>query len=351
MVLGPPMITNRMLKLRNIFILLAILLGAGVAHAQTIGGTDPVQYIVAPEAPGPHAPVTITVQGVGTFLGNANVTWNLNGAAQSGVGMDTFSFTTGGIGSQSIVRVTIDSATQGVISHTFTFNPSSVNLVWEADTSVPPLYQGKALYSAGSALRVIAFPTVVVGGTRVAAESLSYQWSVNDTPVPSASGTGKSTLSYTGDQLKTSEDIAVDVYLGTTKVGHGEVIIPAAPPALVLYNKDPLRGVLWEQALPQRIALNQNEFTVVAEPYFFSNAGFRANTLSFNWVLNGSPVSGPTSDQGILTLRQTGTTKGQATLSVSLQDQDSSRLMQNAQTALTLLFGQTESGIASFFGL
>ncbi len=340
-----------MLKLRNIFIVLS-LLGAAVAHAQTAPGTDPVQYIVAPETPGPNEPVQITVQGVGSFLGDAAITWTINGkVVQSGTGLSTISFTTGALGTQSVVRLSISSATQGSIVHTFVFTPSVTNMLWEADTSVPPLFAGKALYSAGSALRIIALPTIIIAGKKVAPESLSYQWSVNDNPVPAASGTGKNTLSYTGDQLQDGESVAVDVYFGSLKVGRGTIAIPVSNTQIVLYAKDPLRGVVYDQAVPQNIALNGKEITLQAQPYFFANSSIKNNTVAWSWTLNDAPVTGPSSDKGLLTLRQTGTGQGSATLGVALQNQDSSMLIQSAKATLQLVFGQSSGGVSSFFGL
>jgi hypothetical protein len=337
-------------KLFKIF-LIACLAWPACAAAQSTG-VDPVQYIVAPETPGPNAPVTITVQGVGSFLGDATITWSAGGrAAQSGVGLTTFSFTTGGLGTQTVVRVSIDSSSQGLIQHSFTFVPSTVDLVWEADTSVPPLYRGHALYSPGSPLRVVAFPTVIVGGKKVSAASLSYQWTVNDNPVPDASGTGKYTLNYTGDQLQTGEDVAADVYAGSLKVGHSEVVVPASSPLLLLYYKDPLRGVVWDETLPSRIALNGQELTVKAQPYFFANQSLSGSGVTWAWALNGQPAIGPTSNQGVLTLRQSGQGPGSADLSVELQNQDPSQLVQSAKALLGIVFGQATNSFASFFGL
>ncbi|MEK7108951.1 MAG: hypothetical protein AAB919_00750 [Patescibacteria group bacterium] len=338
-------------RLRNILIC-AALVAPALAYAQSAPGQDPVQYIVAPETPGPNEPVQITVQGVGTFLGDATITWGVNGKiVKSGTGLSTVSFTTGELGTQTTVRLTISSATQGIITHTFVFTPSVINLLWESDTSVPPLFAGKALYSAGSPLRIIAFPTVIIAGKKVAAESLSYRWSVNDNPVPSASGTGKNILSYTGDQLQDGEQVAVDVYFGSRKVGRGEITIPQSEPQVVLYHKDALRGVVWDRAVPQGIALNGKEITLQAQPYYFSNTSIKNDAVTWEWTLNDEPVTGPSSDKGLLTLRQTGTGTGQATLGVSLQNQDSSQLIQSAKAVLQIVFGQAQSGFASFFGL
>lgn len=320
------------------------------AYAQTTG-VDPVQYVVSPQVPGPNTQVTIEAQGVGSFIGDAKITWQVGGAtALSGVGARDFTFTTGVLGSQTRVSVTINSPTQGTFTHEFIFTPSTVNLVWEADTTVPPFYQGKALYSAGSMLKVVAFPTVIQNGTHVSAASLSYQWSVNDTPLTAQSGLGQNVLTFQGDQLQAQEDVVVGVYLGANEVGYSEIVIPAAQPQVVFYDSDPLRGVLWDDALPSALSLTGSELTVAAVPYFFSNQSARAGMLAYNWTLNGQDTTGPSAAQGLLTLRQTGSGTGAAQLGVSVQNNNTDKLVQAATAALTLVFGQTSTG-GSLFGL
>ena len=237
-----------------VFLLSALgFLLAFYAHAEQV---EPLQFIAAPETPGPREQVMIEAQGIGNFLGNADIIWSVDGkAVKRGMGERTFIFTTGALGERTSVRVTIDSETQGFFSRTFTFTPSLVNLVWEADTTVPPLYRGKALYSAGSPLKVVAFPTVYSGSSRVAPSALSYQWERGGESVPEASGLGRYGFSFSGDQLKNAETVGVDVYYGNTKAARGEITISAAEPQVLFYERDPLRGILYEKALPAAISL------------------------------------------------------------------------------------------------
>jgi hypothetical protein len=325
-----------------------------LALAQSLSSAvpDPVQFLIAPETPGPNQLVEIEAQGVGTFLGDATVTWKLNNKTmQTGVGSRIFSFTTGALGQPSVVDVTIDSAVQGIISREFTFLPSAVNLIWEADTTVPPFYRGKALYSAGSDVKVVAFPTVILSGGRVPASQLSFQWTENGTAVPDQSGTGQTVFQATGSQFQTGENISVDVYLGATRVGTASITIPASDPQLVLYVDDPLRGVLYDSALQNGVVLSVPEFTVDAVPYFFSNASKNAGLLQYAWTINGADTTGPDSQNGILTLRQTGSSAGLAALGVSLQNTDPNSLVQNAATQLQIAFGSSGTNILSALGL
>ncbi|MBP7770509.1 MAG: hypothetical protein KA066_01195 [Candidatus Pacebacteria bacterium] len=335
-------------KLRNTLLIMSLLAGY-TAQAQFL--PEPVQYIVTPEVPGPNQTVTIEAQGIGAFLGDATISWQKDGTtAQSGTGLRTYTFVTGGVGSVTRVRVDIRSPGNGSFSEEFVFRPSTVSLVWESDTSAPPLFGGKSLYTGGSPLKVVAFPTVVINGARVAPQSLSFQWTRQELALPAQSGLGRNILTLEGDQLQAQENIGVSVYFGTSLVAQGGITIPASAPQILLYERDALRGVLYDSALPRGISLTNKEITVVAEPYYFSNPSLKAGVLQYDWMLNEDEIVGPDSARGILTLRQTGNGEGGASLSVALQNNATNELVQSAQTVLTILFGGQSSG-GSLFGL
>lgn len=323
------------------------------ADAQSVLGASPVDFVVTPDAPAPGTSVTIQVRGVGDFLGESNITWRLNGGvAKSGIGERSFTFTTGGLGVKSTVSVTVESRAEGTITRTFTFNPAIVNMLWEADTSIPPWFKGKALYTAGSNIRVLALPQVVEGGKTVAASNLTFKWSRNGTPLTSQSGRGFVQVNFAGDQLKTEEAVSVDVYSGTTLVGKGSIVIPASNAQALLYERDPLRGMLYDQAVRGSYSLSKDEITLQVQPFFFSNASTKDGSITYDWTLNNQTITGPDSARGILTLRQSGAGVGSAAVGVELQNTDENKLFQSAQTAVKMLFGGvSQTGINSFFGL
>lgn len=335
-------------KLRNVAL---VLLGALPALALAQAIPDPVMYAVAPEAPGPNQQVLIEANGVGNLLGNAQVTWRNNGTVVAqGTGLSQYRFTTGALGSRTIITVAINSA-QGTYTHSFSFSPSLINLVWEADTTVPNFYRGKALYSAGSPLKVVAFPVVYSGTSRIAAGALSYQWSRNGELDQDASGLGKYTYSFMGNQLQNAEDVSVDAYYGAAKVAHAEVNIPAVRPQLVLYQRDALRGLLLDTAFPPTVSLLGKELTLQAVPYYFSRPDSENGQLTYSWTLGGQDATGPDAQNGILTLRQTGSGQGSAQLAATLQDYNPDAFVQNASVALNLLFGAPASAFSGLFGI
>jgi len=324
-----------------------------LSYAQGLGSQpDPIQFTIAPETPGPNQQVYLTVDGVGTFLGNSTITWQQDGkTVTSGVGVRSFMFTTGGVGSATRIRVTIDSAIQGTIVREFVFSPSVVNLVWEADTTTPMFYPGKPLYTAGSKVKVVAFPTVLLQGKRVPDSSISFQWKQSDALVPEQSGLGKNTFTIYGDQLRNAEAVSVELYIGGTKVGAEDIIIPASEPQVLLYARDPLRGLLLDQALLGNVTLLGKEITLKAEPFFFSKISKNRGTLGYEWTLNNEEATGPDSARGLLTLRQTGAGSGFASVAVSLQNTDPERFIQSAQTTMNMTFGESVSLISNLFGL
>ncbi len=319
-------------------ILLTIALFGSGAHAAYAQAVDPLRFVTTPEVPQPGQQVTIEAQGIGDFLGDATLTWQQDGkTVLTGLGQRKISFAVGSLGTVTRIHVLIQSPTHGTIERDFTLVPSVVHLLWEADTSVPPFYRGKALYSAGSRFTVIAIPQIVSGGATITFNNLSFQWKLNGDPAVDQSGKGRSSASFEGSQLRASETVSVDVYLGATLVGRSGVTIPAVNPELALYIQDPLRGALYDQAMPSTISLLNTEVTLKAEPYYFASESIANGSASFDWTLNGAATAGPDSAQGLLTLRQTGSTGGEGRLGVELQNTDPTKFVQDCQYCLANL--------------
>lgn len=339
-----------MQKLRNISFFVAVLFCFAVsAHAQSATGQlQTVNFTVSPEVPGPTEAVVITAQGVGGFLGDAMITWQRDGKTiLSGVGERSLSFTTGGTGVSTKIHVTIHSSSQGDFSKDFVFVPSNVHLVWEAHTSVPPLYRGKALYSVGSQIKLIALAQVASNGSFIAPSRLSYQWQVGDEPVVSASGVGRSTFTYYGNQLKQNEQVSLGVFYGGIQVGSASVTIPAVNPGILFYVKDPLRGLLLDQALPPTISLSGKELTLYAQPFSFATQSL-GKTITYTWMLNGQEITNTSGNNGILTLRQSGSGQGESVVSLELQNTDTYKFLQTAEAQLRIVFGLQTSSTGAF---
>lgn len=169
---------------------------------------------------------------------------------------------------------------------------NTIDLLWEADTSTPVWYEGKALASPDSSVRVVALPFFQAkNGTRLASEQLTFDWRKDGRPLPSVSGVGRSSLTYTAGGVGTAANIEVTItYPAESLALRQSVLIPVVAPEVRLYEAEPLWGPLTNLVLPTNLQVAKPEIAVTATPFFFSNDAVRQNNLTYRWRLNGQPI-------------------------------------------------------------
>ena len=326
---------------RTVSFVLTLLLLFGAALPSGAQGVplDPIRVRVTPEVPGPRAAVRIELQDATASLRDAVITWYVDGKATlSGPAQRSFSFTTGALGESTRITVRIETGS-GTIERELVFRPGIVRLVFEADTYVPPFYRGKALLSPGAAVRVFAFTDIRdAAGNRIADKNLIFEWERAGTKFADRSGLGVSSFSFTGNQLAAGEEIDVNVLTKDgTRAGRGTLFVPTVDPVIRFYERNPLQGIVYERSLAGGATFASDEFTVVAEPYFFSGTSRAAAALSYEWRLDGNPIA-EDNISGVLTFRNERGEAGEALVTVSVQNKVRSRLLQAAEAKLPLLF-------------
>ncbi len=333
--------------MRQIFITLftfgLLLAPAGSGDAQIPGfggGLDPLTVTVSPEFPGPFEGVNLRLQSFSADLNRSDVTWLLNGRVLvRGAGITEASFETGALGSVSTVDISVSASSGGTFSKRIVIRPTDIDLVFEAGTYVPPLYKGKALPSSDSSVTVLAIPHFITSsGSALNPQSLIYTWRKDGRVLGSLSGRGKSSLKTTGPKLFGASIIEVTAEsTDGTLVGRERIGISAVQPFMALYEQDPLRGMRFERALGGTFALENEEVTILAEPFFFGTSERTSPALTYSWQLDGSTLENPGVDESSLTLRQVTAGEGEASLSLSVRNV--AHILQGAQTALRIKFG------------
>lgn len=325
-------------------LLVATLLVAHTVAAQTLEslGTDTnaLSVTTIPLRPGPSETVTVEIESYATDLDRAFVSWFLNDTLmQEGIGKKRFVFKTGKAGTLSSILIAVKTTEGATIQQTLNIRPGVVNLVWEAVSYTPPFYKGKALYPYQGTVKVVALPNIVSeGGGALSPKNLVYNWSVNDSPAPQASGYGKSVMYFTGGIPARPVEVSVEVSsLDKTYIAAGQTAFAPQSPELLFYEDSPLHGTLYNKALAGAVTLANEEMKLAAMPYFVG-ARERASTgLSYEWRLNNTLV-GAGADKESLTFREE---KGAAgTALVSLRVTHPSKIFQFAEAALTLYFGR-----------
>lgn len=181
--------------------------------------------------------------------------------------------------------------------------PSSpVDLLFDADSYVPPFYRGRALPSAGTNMHLQALARF--GG--VPDSQITYTWRRNGQVESSVSGAGRSSISLTAPTLFGTDTISVDARTADGSMyGSASVAISSIDPRATLYQDHPLFGIEYYNALtpleasPLTGLTDQNsipdlEMTFAAVPYFAQASNPNDPRLAYAWSVNGAPVSAAT---------------------------------------------------------
>ena len=333
-----------------ILAILGVLLGADhLLNAQTINSSyDPVQNgdiqqqveaSVSPENPLPNQSVTISLSAYGADINTADISWSVNGKTEnSATGVSQFTFTAGKNGEVKNVVATILFGNNPVVTKTFTIVPQDVSLIYEADSYTPPFYKGKGLYGLEGTVNFVAVPNLLSpSGTKLNPNNLIYKWTIDGTVLGSKSGYGKNSLSYTGSILGKDVSVIVDVSSpDNTSTGRAGMLLTVQKPEVLLYEKNPLYGVLFNKELSSNdVSLSEKEITVQAVPYSTSANSETASNLSYSWMINNSKIPVPP-NQNFVTLRNSTGQKGSSLISVLVDN--SSYYLQEMQNSLTIKF-------------
>ena len=333
---------STMQKIASIFIFALVITAPFSIHAQQTRGQDPLAIVVAPEAPAPGETTIITLTSTLVDLSRSEFIWKVNGnPKETGAGKREFTFTMGPSTGSTVISVTITAPNGEVISRVFTFRPGSVALLWEANTYTPPFYKGRALYTPGADVRIVAVPDIrEPSGALVPASRLTYKWSVDEEPFADRSGLGRNTFYLAGAQLQPDQVVAVDVLRENgLKAAHAELVIPKNSPVIRFYKSDPLRGTLYKSAYIGSVKLTDTETTIQAEPYFVSGTTRESTYVVYTWALNDEEIQPQSVDKSAVTLRQTTGQSGYGVLSLQVQNADLRRLLQHATEELKIFFG------------
>ncbi|HZS43236.1 MAG TPA: hypothetical protein VFA52_03410 [Candidatus Paceibacterota bacterium] len=311
------------------------------------GLEEQINIKVNPENPAPSQLVNLSLEAFGTDLNRADISWLVNGVVQkNGVGATSFEFTTGAAGSLSAVQVIILPVNGTRITKTVNISPASVDIVWEANSYVPPFYEGKRLYPPQGTLTFVALPNFVSNGVTVDPNTLVYKWRLNNSVLGDKSGYGKRTLTVTGDILNQPINVSVEASLVKNNIsGSGAISVASQNPQVLLYEDSPLNGILFNKILDSQFDLTASEVTFGAFPFYFSATSPTDKTINYAWYLNNSAMA-LDPHQSEVVFRKPDNQNGQSAISVSATVPSS--ILQSASTNIIVNFSNNSSQNASF---
>lgn len=276
------------------FILIALILipaTLGATTEETRGGN--LSAKIEPTNPKPNETVTVTLSSYQLDLDRSSVSWIINGqSVQSGPGLKTYTGQVGSIGTSQVWRII---AQQGStkIEKIITFRPAEVDLLWQADTYVPSTYLGKALATSESPVTVVAIPNLITStGKKYPAAELIYRWEKDFNFIKNQSGLGREAFTFTSDKLFGSNQVKVTVSTPDNTITAEETItIPIRTPFLALYEYRALTGPNYRNQLGQEINIGSGLFSIIVEPFFFTNEAIEKNNFELEWLIDNKPLT------------------------------------------------------------
>ncbi len=238
--------------------------------------------------PLPGESVTLTLGSPTLDLSGSPITWRRDGVTiLEGVGETVVTLTLG----ESGVETRITASAEGT-SASITMTPSRVGLLWESDSYVPASYEGRALPSAGTRVRLWAIPHLSrANGTPIPAAELMYTWKLNDATLASLSGRGRSSAVIGSPELFGAYTVSVEVSAsGGTPRGEARVRISSVEPMVRLYADHPLFGIQHWNALGGNAFVLEREMTFAAVPYFAQAQSADDPSLEYGWRINQKAV-------------------------------------------------------------
>lgn len=290
---------------------------------------------IVPQYPNPYQKVSVSLSLYTEDLNSADISWYKNGKLDGqGKGKTTYTFATGAAGDETKIEARIKLLSGISFSKSFNINPAGVDLVWEANSYVPPFYKGKALHPRQGSLKIVATPNFVKNGKRISAGNLIYKWSNGVNVYQSQSGYGKNVVTIDGSLLGKEEQIEILVTDPVNNlVAHGLLNISPVDPEIVFYENSPYYGHLFDTAVNEKLDLKSAETQIMAAPYFFSNE--EDGLLTYKWRLNNTSISSLSGSRTAIFKKPEGES-GQSVISLEIENLD--RILQQADANMTINF-------------
>ena len=266
-------------------------IGVNITSAQSasISSYDGISIESNPEKPEAGQAYTLNAQSFTTDLNRANIIWYLDGkTVDSGEGHTKISLIAPKNGTTQTVIAVITTFEKKVVRKVFTVTPASIDLVWESDGIVSPLYPGRSAYATGGNLRVTALPTFYDSDTKkqIPPSSLVYKWSKGDTVLQDQSGKGKQTAIITPGNLDEDIEVSVEVTSENSKIsGRSALNITPVNPVIKFYVDSPLYGLLTQKSISQT-ALKDDSIKIRAVPFYSSKSGVDSAETKYSWTVN-----------------------------------------------------------------
>lgn len=300
--------------------------------------TQNISLQVSPRTPGANEEITVAVSGFGSNLNEFFYTWTVNGTrVASGYGVTSIQTIVGDVGERTHINVSMQTRDGNTVERGTVLVPQSIDILWEAvDAHTSPFYRGKALPSYDSTIKLTALSSLYdQSGVAVNPSSVTYRWEKNGRggSLAQYSGYGGNTAQMTANFSRREHRASVEIIDDARSIrAFKSVNITLHDPDVVFYERHPLNGIEYENALTDTITTNES-LRIIAEPYYMDqNSPF---DISYTWTMNNSTLTNqPQMDRGEIQLIAEPDQRGRSLLEVEARND--SRILQNDSQTLEI---------------
>ncbi len=296
------------------------IIGSSNARSQTALDQATSFFIDMDKNIKPDSSVNLTAISYSFDINGSFIVWRANGKViAQGTGAKTATVAVGHAGQQTKMEVSATTPSGQTYHVEKILAPASIDMLWEAQTYVPPWYKGKPLLSSTSNVLVVAMPDFkTVNQKTIPASDLVYAWKLNYQNFPSSSGYGKNSFLVQMPQLGYEARVEVEV---STKdksiISSGAVTLVSDSVETILYENHPTQGTEYNNPITKTIKMAGQELGIKVEPFFFALKDF--GKIVYAWQTNGQPIGDSAKLNNKVFTREAGQ-KGVSSLSVAAQN-------------------------------
>jgi hypothetical protein len=282
----------------------------------------------------PGQTVTVHINSPFMDLGGTQIIWSANGQLiGEGLGQTSQQVTLGDVGISTTVTAAF-ALDNKAYKEDLVLTPGFIDVLWEAETSVPPFYHGKALPSHESIVKTYAIPYF---GSSTPGTYPEFTWK-KDGSITIAKGINRSSAQFLGAWEKTAVPISVTAKQGDLSINDDERIMSYIPSAL-FYQISPMQGVLTQSALRGQVNDNDVELSVLAIPYGVALSERDSGNVQYDWGAEGNNIQeglGKAYERVTLSRANDKNTSGK--ISITYAAQNTINVMQLAKGAFDWIF-------------
>lgn len=227
-----------------------------------------------------------------------------------------------------------------LVPTTYSNAAGEVDLLWQGETYTPPFYNGLPLWSKQSRITFVAISNL----PNINRSSLIYRWTRDGTVLGPNSGINKRSITIGDTILSLPTEIRVDIFLeeGTEPLGSASVSLEPITTRLMVYENNPLYGLLLNKSITSEFEITEDEVTFAAIPLYANISMRNVPSMTYTWVTNtGDTRSGPD-----ITYRAP--EEGSGSAFITLGSEHSQTLIEPAKVSFVIKFDNTTDNIFGF---